>query len=157
MYIHILGFIIQINVKKPMENNLCFNLAMRKSSRLITQFYQERLSKTGLKVGQFSILRAVKFRKETSNKELQSILVLDQTTLTRNLKPLIRDGYLMLSAHSEDGRQKVIALSPAGLALYEEALPIWIAAQDELQQKIGLKETDNILALANIFVKTLGN
>ncbi len=77
-----------------MDNNLCFNLAMRKSSRLITQFYQERLSKIDLKIGQFSILRAVKFKKETSNKELQSILVLDQTTLTRNLKPLIRDGYL---------------------------------------------------------------
>jgi DNA-binding MarR family transcriptional regulator len=140
-----------------MYNSDCFNLAMRKSSRLITQFYQERLSKTGLKVGQFSILRAVKICKETSNKELQSILVLDQTTLSRNLKPLIRDGYLKLSAHSEDGRQKIISLSPAGLALYEETLPIWKAAQDELQQKIGKTETDNILALTNIFVKALGN
>jgi DNA-binding MarR family transcriptional regulator len=140
-----------------MHNGDCFNLAMRKSSRLITQFYQERLSKTGLKVGQFSILRAVNFCKETSNKELQSILVLDQTTLSRNLKPLIRDGYLKLSAHSEDGRQKIISLSPAGLALYQETLPIWQAAQDELQQKIGTSETDNILALTDIFVKALGN
>jgi DNA-binding MarR family transcriptional regulator len=140
-----------------MDNHHCFNLAMRKSSRLITQFYQERLSKTGLKIGQFSILRAVKFKKETSNKELQSILVLDQTTLTRNLKPLIRDGYLTLSSHSEDGRQKIISLSPAGLDLYEEALPIWKAAQDELQQKVGPAETDNILALANVFVKALSN
>jgi DNA-binding MarR family transcriptional regulator len=140
-----------------MHNGDCFNLAMRKSSRLITQFYQERLSKTGLKVGQFSILRAVNFCKETSNKELQSILVLDQTTLSRNLKPLIRDGYLKLSAHSEDGRQKIISLSPAGLALYQETLPIWQAAQDELQQKIGTTETDKILALTDIFVKALGN
>jgi DNA-binding MarR family transcriptional regulator len=84
-------------------------------------------------------------------------LVLDQTTLTRNLKPLIRDGYLTLSAHSEDARQKIISLSPAGLALYEEALPIWKAAQDELQQKVGPAETDNILALANVFVKALGS
>lgn len=157
MHMHILTLIITSNVRNPMHNGDCFNLAMRKSSRLITQFYQERLSKTGLKVGQFSILRAVNFCKETSNKELQSILVLDQTTLSRNLKPLIRDGYLKLSAHSEDGRQKIISLSPAGLALYQETLPIWQAAQDELQQKIGTTETDNILALTDIFVKALGN
>jgi hypothetical protein len=56
-----------INLRRPMDNPHCFNLAMRKSSRLITQFYQERLSKTGLKVGQFSILRAVSFSKETTN------------------------------------------------------------------------------------------
>ena len=82
-----------------MDNHHCFQLAIRKSSRLITQFYQERLSGVGLKVGQFSILRAVNFRKQTSNKELQTILELDQTTLTRNLKPLIRDGYLTLSTN----------------------------------------------------------
>ena len=157
MHMHILTLIITLNVENPMHNGDCFNLAMRKSSRLITQFYQGHLSKTGLKVGQFSILRAVKLCKETSNKELQWILVLDQTTLSRNLKPLIRDGYLKLSAHSEDGRQKIISLSPAGIALYEEALPIWKAAQVELQQKVGIAETDNIMALANVFVKALGN
>lgn len=140
-----------------MDNHHCFQLAIRKSSRLITQFYQERLSGVGLKVGQFSILRAVNFRKQTSNKELQTILELDQTTLTRNLKPLIRDGYLTLSTNFEDGRQKIISLSPDGLTLYEEAIPIWKAAQDELQQKIGTTETDNILALTNVFVKALGN
>lgn len=140
-----------------MDNHHCFQLAIRKSSRLITQFYQERLSRVGLKVGQFSILRAVNFRKQTSNKELQTILELDQTTLTRNLKPLIRDGYLTLSTNFEDGRQKIISLSPDGLTLYEEAIPIWKAAQDELQQKIGTTETDNILALTNVFVKALGN
>jgi DNA-binding MarR family transcriptional regulator len=64
---------------------------------------------------------------------------------------------LKLSAHSEDGRQKIISLSPAGIALYEEALPIWKAAQVELQQKVGIAETDNIMALANVFVKALGN
>jgi DNA-binding MarR family transcriptional regulator len=140
-----------------MDNHHCFQLAIRKSSRLITQFYQERLSKVGLKIGQFSILRAINFRKQTSNKELQSILELDQTTLTRNLKPLIRDGYLTLSTNFEDGRQKIISLSPDGLALYEEAVPIWKAAQDELQHKIGTTETDNILALTNVFIKALGN
>ena len=140
-----------------MSTDYCFNLALRKSSRLITQFYEDRLSATGLKVGQFSILRAVNYTKETTNKELQSILVLDQTTLTRNLKPLLRDGYLQLAPHPEDGRLKIISLSESGKALYESAEPIWRKAQEDLQQKIGTEVTDNILGLADIFVKTLGD
>ncbi len=138
-----------------MQNDYCFNLAMRKSARLITQFYEERLSKAGIKVGQFSILRAVYFTKETTNKALQSILVLEQTTLTRNLKPLFRDGYLKQTADPDDGRNKLISLTTEGEALYQEALPIWKKAQDDLQQKLGVEESQKILELSETFVKTL--
>ncbi len=134
----------------------CFNLALRQSSRLITQFYEDHLSAVDLKVGQFSILRAVYYTKETTNKELQSILVLEQSTLTRNLKPLIRDGYLQLRPHTEDSRLKLISLTKSGKALYKRALPIWEAAQAELQKKVGAEEAATILALADTLVKTLG-
>ncbi|WP_202944300.1 MarR family winged helix-turn-helix transcriptional regulator [Colwellia psychrerythraea] len=128
---------------------------MRKSSRLITQFYEDRLSAVGLKSGQFSILKAVSFLKQTSNKELQGILVLDQTTLSRNLKPLFRDGYLKLSPDSNDARVKLISLTTQGQALYEKADPLWQKAQDDLEKKLGSEEVKNILTLADSFVKAL--
>lgn len=128
---------------------------MRKSSRLITQFYEDRLSEVGLKSGQFSILRAVSFLKQTSNKELQRVLVLDQTTLSRNLKPLFRDGYLKLNADSNDARIKLISLTTTGNELYEKAEPIWQKAQDDLERKLGSDEVQNILTLADSFVKAL--
>ncbi len=128
---------------------------MRKSSRLITQFYEDRLSAVGLKSGQFSILKAVSFLKQTSNKELQGILVLDQTTLSRNLKPLFRDGYLKLSPDSNDARVKLISLTTQGKALYEKADPLWQKAQDDLEKKLGSEEVKNILTLADSFVKAL--
>ena len=140
-----------------MNTDHCFNLAMRKSSRLITQFYEERLKQVGLKVGQFSILRAVHFTNETTNKELQQILVLDQTTLTRNLKPLFRDMYLQTSADPNDGRLKTISLTTEGKALYEKALPIWQQAQQDIVSKLGKEQAENIQALSNQFVKVLGN
>ncbi|AAZ27183.1 transcriptional regulator, MarR family [Colwellia psychrerythraea 34H] len=138
-----------------MTTPYCFNLAMRKSSRLITQFYEDRLSAVGLKSGQFSILKAVSFLKQTSNKELQGILVLDQTTLSRNLKPLFRDGYLKLSPDSNDARVKLISLTTQGQALYEKADPLWQKAQDDLEKKLGSEEVKNILTLADSFVKAL--
>ncbi len=138
-----------------MNTDYCFNLAMRKSSRLITQFYEDRLKAVDLKVGQFSILRAVFFKKETTNKALQDILVLDQTTLTRNLKPLFRDGYLQTSVDDNDSRLKNISLTEAGKALYEQALPIWQQAQQEIVEKLGEPQAGQVHELADKFVKVL--
>ncbi|WP_281558376.1 MarR family winged helix-turn-helix transcriptional regulator [Thalassomonas sp. RHCl1] len=138
-----------------MEIEMCFNLAMRKSSRLITKFYEERLSTLGLKSGQFSILRAVNFKKQTSNKELQGILAIDQTTLSRNLKPLFRDGYLRLQADDNDARIKLISLTPQGETLYQSALPVWEKAQQDIVHKLGKTEVEKILTLSDSFVKAL--
>lgn len=140
-----------------MNTDYCFNLAMRKSSRLITQFYEERFKHLGLKVGQFSILRAVYYKKETTNKELQQILVLDQTTLTRNLKPLFRDLYLQTSSDSNDARLKNISLTAAGKSLYEEALPIWKQAQQDIVSKLGEEQAGKIQELSDQFVKAFAH
>jgi len=146
-----------INKEHPMNSNFCFNMAMRISSRLITQFYDERLSVLGLKVGQFSILRATHFAGETTNKQLQGILVIDQTTLTRNLKPLLRDAFLQVKAAAEDGRVKNIRLTKKGQALYDKALPIWEQAQKDILVKLGDKQAQNILDLTETFVDALNN
>ena len=109
----------------------------------------------GLKVGQFSILRAVNYTKKTTNKELQDILVLDQTTLSRAIKPLIRDELLHTSVNENDLRSKIISLSPKGKKVYQKALPLWQDAQNSLKTKLGNKQIDQILDLSESFLKKL--
>ena len=138
-----------------MKIEYCYNLAMRKSARIITHFYEERLATVGLKVGQFSILRAVNYTKKTTNKELQDILVLDQTTLSRAIKPLIRDELLNVSVNENDLRSKIISLSPKGKKVYQKALPLWQDAQSSLKTKLGNKQIDQILDLSESFLKKL--
>jgi DNA-binding MarR family transcriptional regulator len=133
----------------------CLNLELRKSARLITQFYESHLSELGLKVGQFSILRAVCLCKQTTNKELQRILVLDQTTLSRNLKPLIRDELLTLSVDQNDHRIKLISLSDKGRKTYKTALPLWQAAQKEISDKLGEPYVKHISTLTDRLLETL--
>ena len=133
----------------------CYNLALRKTCRLINQFYQQRISPTGLKIGQFSILRATFFCKETNNKQLQRILVLNQTTLSRNLKPLIRDGLLKLRAKQDDKRVKIISLSEAGMQVYLQTVPLWEQAQRELDMKIGEQGINGIMQLTEVVFKKL--
>ena len=135
----------------------CYNLALRKSNRLITQFYEERLAPFGLKAGQFSILRAVHLLKTTTNKMLQQILVIDQTTLSRNLKPLTRDELVIFTTDTTDQRIKNISLSSKGEALYQEALPCWEQAQEDLNKQLGKDSTDAILLLSENVVAALSN
>lgn len=131
-----------------MKIEACLNLELRKSARIITQFYESRLAKVGLKSGQFSILRAVYFSEQTTNKELQRILVLDQTTLSRGLKPLARDKLLTITANPEDQRVKLISLSSKGRKTYDKALPLWQAAQNDIKAAIGKSETKKIESLS---------
>lgn len=94
----------------------CMNQSHRKASRVINQIYDRELAEVGLKCGQFSILRATRELRQTTNAELQDLLVLEQTTLTKGLKALIRDGYIK-SEPGEDRREKLSSTTSAGNTL----------------------------------------
>jgi DNA-binding MarR family transcriptional regulator len=132
--------------------DLCLNLSLRKASRVMTQIYDDYLSVVGLRVGQFSILRATHFTQPTTNSALQEVLVLDQTTLTRNLKPLIRDGYIQVRPSDEDKRVKELSLSETGEALYQKALPLWQEAQSKIKDELGESCVENLLAVSSAIV-----
>jgi DNA-binding MarR family transcriptional regulator len=54
-----------------------------------------------------------------------SLLAMDRTTLTANLKPLERDGLLRVEVDPADRRARRIVLTQAGMARVAAALPIW--------------------------------
>ena len=124
----------------------CMNLSYRKASRVISQIYDRELAEVGLKCTQFSILRAVRELRQTTNVELQEQLVLEQTTLTRGLKPLIRDGYIKIEA-GLDKREKLLSLTPKGKDLYDRADKKWQQAQDAVISKLGRKTSEQMLEM----------
>lgn len=130
----------------------CLNLELRKANRVLSQIYDSYLSSCGLKTSQFSILRAISFLQKTTNRELQDVLVIDQTTLSRGLKPLIRDGYITVR-EGIDRRQKELVLSEAGKALFSEAEGHWDEAQRHVQAALGDEMKQQLLALSKAIVK----
>ncbi len=128
--------------------NHCLNLELRKANRVLSQLYDRYLNACGLKTSQFSVLRAVYLLKTTTNSELQDVLVLDQTTLSRALKPLMRDG-LIESRPGADRRQKQLSLSSKGKDLYREAKPHWENAQAFVAQKLGKQSRMDLLDLSH--------
>ena len=130
---------------------LCLNLELRKANRVLSQLYDGYLQSCGLKTSQFSILRAVRYLKKTTNSELQDVLVLDQTSLSRALKPLLRDE-LIVANPGADRRQKELSLTAKGKALYKEAEESWNKAQEYVSKTLGDDSKQNLLAMSQSVV-----
>ena len=60
----------------------------------------------------------------------------DQTTLTRNLRPLVRRGLVSVEP-GEDRRTREIRLTADGHRVYQKALPLWRKVQARVTGKLG--------------------
>ncbi|PCJ37820.1 MAG: MarR family transcriptional regulator [Moraxellaceae bacterium] len=130
---------------------VCLGVSLRKASRVVSRIYDQKLTEVGLKGTQFAILRAIGLLGEANNSLLQSVLVLDQTTLSRNLKPLLRDGYLE-SHPGEDRRQKVLTLTPEGVKKYHAAFVVWKQAQDLVKAQLGEHVSQQVLDVTQVVI-----
>ena len=133
----------------------CLNLELRKANRVLSQLYDSYLQDFGLKTSQFSILRAIRYLRKTTNSELQEVLILDQTSLSRALKPLIRDG-LVEANPGIDRRQKELSLTAKGKALYKEAEVHWNKAQEYVSKVMGEESKQRLLAMSESVVALKG-
>ncbi|MGL4882064.1 MAG: MarR family winged helix-turn-helix transcriptional regulator [Waterburya sp.] len=121
----------------------CFNL--RKASRVITQHFDEILKPSGLLITQFTILVAVKIAQSATINELAEGLGMDRTTLTRNLKPLEREGWLK-SEPGQDQRTRVVSLTTDGDVILAKALPLWRQAQNSVEETLGQQRWNILLS-----------
>ncbi len=112
----------------------CFTL--RKLTRTVSRLYDQHLAGEGLRTTQYSALKHIG-RAALPVAELAERLGVERTTLTRNLKPLIEAGWVLL-APGADSRQRIVTITPAGRAKCQAAGAAWRAAQAELETTLGL-------------------
>jgi DNA-binding MarR family transcriptional regulator len=119
----------------------CFRI--RGAARRVTQIYSRHLAPTGLKISQFSLLGFVAAEGPISIGRLSDLLATDRTTLTRNLRPLLQGG-LVERAMSGDRRRHELVATPDGRALFKRALPLWLAAEQEVRAAMGTRLTADL-------------
>ena len=118
------------------ESPLCACHALRKAARAVTKFYDGALRPTGLRATQFTVLITAARTGTATMTELAEALVVDRTTLTRNLKPLRVRG-LIETVAGEDRREKHIAITAKGREAMERAAPAWRQAQARIAGSLG--------------------
>src|SRR3974377_2227999 len=114
------------NLPKADECN-CF--AVRSAARHVTQFYDQFLAPIGLRTTQFSILARLRRLGPMTINALAAELVMDRTTLGRNLQPLEREGLVAVVKGRADRRSREIRLTDAGAERLRAAVEGWIKAQ----------------------------
>src|SRR6516165_8617232 len=118
----------------PAECNL---LAIRQAARHVTQFYDQHLVPTGLRATQFGILAKIERQGPITINALAADLVMDRTTLGRNIRPLERDGLIAIEPGASDRRSKEIRLTKKGEHRFRAALKGWREAQAGFETAVG--------------------
>src|SRR6266436_3755625 len=114
----------------------CVCSTLRMVSRAVTQLYDDILRPSGLRVTQFSILGAIARLGAANLRQLEYMLAIDQTTLTRSLNLLERDRVIERVPHP-DRRIKAMTLTSKGRRALEAARPLWARAQNKVLRDWG--------------------
>ena len=115
---------------------VCACLNLRKAARAVTQLYDQALQPTGLRSTQFVILVAVHVYEPATLAALARELVMDRTTMTRNLKPL-ETAKLIRRTTARDGRTRLLHVTDRGRRLVGDALPLWERVQRRFVERVG--------------------
>jgi DNA-binding MarR family transcriptional regulator len=125
----------------------CNCLALRQAARHVTQFYDQYLVPTGLRTTQFSILAKLKRLGPTTINALAEEMVMDRTTLGRNIQPLQREGLIAARQGLADRRSKELHLTNAGAARLRAAVKTWAKAQTRFEIVFGGERASQLRAL----------
>src|SRR5258708_1550864 len=69
--------------------------------------------------------------------DLAEALLLDRTTLTRNLRPLQKAGYLSITRSPKDARVQIVSLTQQGQKTIEAIYPLWQRAYGQIRDALG--------------------
>jgi DNA-binding MarR family transcriptional regulator len=121
---------------KTMHQPVCLCTNLRRTARAVSNIYDAALASAGIKITQFSLLRAVERSEPIAMSELADDVALDRTTLARNLALLARDRLIDLSTGT-DQRVTEVRLTRAGRSAIEKAIPLWNNTQREVSRFLG--------------------
>ncbi|MEM7296196.1 MAG: MarR family winged helix-turn-helix transcriptional regulator [Pseudomonadota bacterium] len=130
---------------------LCAHANLRQATRVISQVYDAALKLCGIKATQFTLLAVLANRGEMPLTKLAEILVMDRTTLSRNLQPLVKKGWLSIG-REKDERIKLISLTEAGVAMVDQSTPLWRKAQMSVIGSIGASKLPRLVSDLNRLV-----
>ena len=109
---------------------------LRKATRIMEHIFDETLRPSGLRGSQLAVLAVTALVGPTNMSSMAERLVMDRTTLTRNLKPLERRGLIKI-ATGEDRRTRDVSLTAEGERVMAQVMPLWEAAQNLVIQELG--------------------
>lgn len=114
----------------------CHCINIRRTANNLTDYYNRALEPCGLTVSQFSVLWNLDFLGQSNTTSLAERVGLDRSTLVRNLKPLLANGFVE-DAAQDSRRDRILKVTPKGKLALEIGIPLWKDAQQNVISTIG--------------------
>jgi DNA-binding MarR family transcriptional regulator len=135
----------------------CTCSRLRRAGRRVTQLYDQALEPVSLTIGQFGLLAYLSTvdSTKTGGIAIGSLAVargMDPTTLTRNLKPLVAEGWILAAPDPHDRRVRAVAISPSGREKFRAAAPLWQKAEGQLGTLLGAETLAALNALLEVSI-----
>lgn len=111
----------------------CLCLHTQRAARALARRFDVALKPVGITSGQFSLLMSLNRPEPPNLGSVAALLAMDRTTLTANLKPLKRLGFVEMANDPADGRVRLLKLLPAGRTVLAAAVPIWKQLHAEIE------------------------
>ncbi len=131
-------------------DSICTNAALRRATRRLGNLYDDTLTPCGLRATQYSLLVQVERLGGPTMRALSNALVMDLSALSHTLKPLVRDGLLVLLPDPLDRRSRRVNLSAAGCAKLQQARALWQQAQHGFDSAFGAKKAAALRATLDL-------
>ena len=119
---------------------------LRRATRALTQLYDDAMTPAGLRITQFSLLRTLLRDGRLRISDLAEHQLLDRTALSRNLDPLVEQGYVAVT-QGRDARTREVELTRKGRRALDAAGPHWQRAQADVAKRLGPKRLDALIEM----------
>jgi DNA-binding MarR family transcriptional regulator len=133
----------------------CLCNALRQASRVVSRLYDDELRGVGLRTTQYALLSFLSRSGEVRQGELGALMLLEETSITRNLRPLLSRGWVAIRPGG-DRREKWVAITAGGSAKLKEARPAWTRAQERMKSLLPEGAWQNLLAVLPSVAQTAG-
>lgn len=136
----------QIDKVYPKRPSPCNCMNVRRASRAVTQFYDDMLKPSGITVGQLALLRHLEVAETAAIGKLAKMMRIDRTTLNRNMKPLIKDGFIDVK-QGQDCRTRQVMLTGKGKEALVTGWKLWGVAQASIKEYMGEEDLAKLVQL----------
>jgi DNA-binding MarR family transcriptional regulator len=130
----------------PSKLGSCACTDVRRVARKLTTLYDSGLAPAEITITQYSVLASIGRAGQLSHTALAEKLGMDRTTLTRNLRPLAKAQWVMVTS-GEDRRQHLLQLTAAGKKKLNRSIPLWEKIQSQFISDVGVQSLQELRTL----------
>ena len=117
---------------------------IRRTDRIVTQFYDQIMAPSGLSGPQFGVLSSIAAAAPVTINALAQQMDMDRTTLTRNLAVLVKRR-LARTEEGEDRRTRLVVVTAEGEQALLHAWHLWREAEEQIASALGTERINALL------------